>query len=234
MKKKSPLISCICITNNRPLLLQRAIACFERQDYANKELVISYPKSDVMTKNVINQISEMSDIKILRIERNDNENLGTARNSAIQQANGEYICIWDDDDWYNINRISHQYNAISKGPFKASVLTHILMFDFETKESFLSGYRHWEGTLLCEKSVMSKYLYLDKEKGEDTSVLHELSSNNLLFHIKDASQLYIYIYHGKNTWGENHFNTYFLQSQPLGEKISKQVTDLTNLEYYIL
>lgn len=234
MSNITPLISSICVTSNRPLLLQRAIACFERQGYPNKELVLSYPVSDGATRNIVNQIEAISDIRIVRIERPDQENLGTARNHAVEAASGEYVCIWDDDDWYNHDRIERQYDAIKNTIFKACAIMNILLYDYEKKEGFHSVYRPWEGTLLCEREMLLKGLYLDKEKGEDTALIFFLSINNVLFHIMNAAHLYIYIFHGNNTWGESHFNSYFQQSMPLDEKINKRLEELTNLDYYHL
>lgn len=234
MSNEHPLISCICVTNNRPLLLQRSIACFERQEYPNKELVVSYPKADMNTKNVIDQIESLSDIKIVRIERSEEDNLGQARNHAVSAANGDFVCIWDDDDWYNHDRLEVQYNVIKDGPFKASVIMNILLYDAVSKEGFYSPYRHWEGSLLCEKATLLAGSYMELDKGEDTSLLYYLSSHNVLYHIMDASHMYIYVYHGGNTWGENHFNSYFLESQPLNESVNKQIEDLLDLSYYLI
>jgi len=234
MENLDPLISCICVTSNRPLLLQRAIACFERQTYRNKELVLSYPKGDLPTKNVVEQICAISDMPLVILERPDEENLGTARNHAIEAANGEFICIWDDDDWYHNDRLRCQYDSIKGSPFKACIFLSILLYDFESKEAFFSPYRMWEGTLLCDKETLSKQLYLDKERGEDTAVVFSLYAHNMLYNILEAPFMYIYIYHGNNTWGESHFNSYFLESQPMEEKINKQVENLTNLEFYQL
>ncbi|NQX37633.1 Glycosyl transferase family 2 [Pedobacter steynii] len=234
MKRENPLISCICITSNRPLLMQRAIACFDSQDYPMKELVISYPENDLLTKGVLDQIQDLSNIKMVRIERSENEKLGVARNYAISAANGEFVCVWDDDDWHHPNRLSQQYSVIENGPFKASILMNILMYDSVDKETYYSGYRDWEGTLLCEKETMLKTRYLELERGEDTSVVYFLSSRNVLFRIIEMAHLYVYIYHGSNTWGEGHFNSYFLQSKLLEEDINQQIQEMTNLNYYTI
>lgn len=234
MENLDPLISCICVTSNRPLLLQRAIACFERQTYSNRELVLSYPKSDVLTRKVAEQIAEISDIKMVILERPDEENLGIARNHAIEASNGSYVCIWDDDDWYHNDRIQHQYDAIKGSVFKACIFLNILLYDFESKETFFSLYRMWEGTLLCEKETLKKQLYLDKARGEDTAVVFSLYANNVLYNIMESPFMYVYIYHGNNTWGESHFNSYFIESQPLDEKVNKQIENLTSLHYYHL
>ncbi len=234
MENQDPLISCICVTSKRPLLLQRAIACFERQTYRNRELVISFPKSDQETRDLLLKISLFSDISLLVMERPDEENLGSARNRAIEQANGTYICVWDDDDWYHNKRIEYQYEAIKGSIFRASVIQSILLCDFQNKETFFSPCRMWEGTLLCEKEILQSQLYLEQERGEDTAVVFNLHLKNILFNLVGAPFMYIYIYHGNNTWGENHFNSYFLQAVAMDEKINQQVEELTSLEYYIL
>lgn len=234
MKKKNPLISCVCITSSRPILIQRAIACFDRQDYPRKELVISYPNNDSLTRGILDQIKELSNIKMIRIERPENEKLGIARNQAIFAANGEFICIWDDDDWYHSDRISYQYMMVKNGPFKASILMNVLMYDAINKETYYSGYRDWEGSLLCNKETMLQTGYLELERGEDTSVVHYLSSRNLLFRIIEMAHLYIYIYHGNNTWGEGHFNSYFLQSKLMEEEINQHVQAAVDLDYYTI
>ncbi|PWG80207.1 glycosyltransferase family 2 protein [Pararcticibacter amylolyticus] len=234
MESNEPLISCICITNRRPLLLQRAIACFESQTYPNRELVVSYPADDEQTRDLMEKIAQISDINLVLIERAETERLGMARNNAIRYANGKYVCMWDDDDWYHQDRIRLQYETLKDSPFKACILFNILLFDALSAEAFLSPFHLWEGTLLSEKEVLMDQMYLDVNKGEDTAVVFNLHKNNLLYHLNDQSFLYVYIYHGENTWQESHFNSYFIQSQPLGKDVSKQVVDLTNLEPYRL
>lgn len=234
MKEHYPLISCVCITNKRPLLLQRALSCFETQDYPNKELVISYPESDFSTRILIDHIASISDIKIVRITRSELEKLGTSRNNAIATANGEFICTWDDDDWYGNNRISYQYEIIKHSPFKASICTNIVVLHFKNKKTCYSGSRLWEGTLFCAREVLVRYPYLDKEKGEAEALIYRLSADNILFPILDEPYLYIYIFHGQNCWSENYFNIHFYNSLPLEESTQKDIEELTSLENYVL
>jgi len=53
MTNKCPLISCVCVTHNRPNMLERVIKCFEYQTYNNKQLVIVYEELDKLTKAYI-------------------------------------------------------------------------------------------------------------------------------------------------------------------------------------
>jgi len=234
MKTQDPLISCICITKNRPLFLQRAIACFERQDYPNKELVVSYPVNDLATKSIVDQIEQLSEIKIIRLEHTEQEKLGTSRNNAVLVANGTFVCFWDDDDWYSVDRISQQLSVLKDGPFKASILMNVLIHDEEIKETYYSLYRYFQGTLLCEKETLIHTSCSDTNKGEMDFVIPYLLSKNVLFHIIEKPSLYIFMYHGNNVLGEANFNYDLLQSTLLDQDLNQQVMNVTNLKNYHL
>lgn len=234
MNQHTPLISCICITDNRPLLLQRAIACFDSQDYPKKELVISYPENDTATKNILSKLEEISNLKIVKIERPEQEKLGTARNHAIALANGEYICIWDDDDWYDSTRISYQYQVLENGPFKASILLNVFLYNAASNTTYHSNYQELAGTLLCEKQIILQTSYLDLKKREDVSIIQYLTSKNVLFRIVKMPHLYIYICHGKNALGERYFSLYFTLLRSMNESINSQVREVTNPAQYTL
>lgn len=234
MKTQDPLISCICITKNRPLLLQRAIACFDMQDYPNKELVISYVVNDLATKSIIDQIEQLSEIKIIRLERTEQEKLGTSRNNAVLAANGAFVCFWDDDDWYSNDRISQQFSVLNDGPFKASILMNVLIHDDEIKETYYSLYRYFQGTLLCEKETLLQTSCSDTDKREMDPVIPYLLSKNVLFHIIEKPSLYIFIYHGNNALGDANFNYDLLQSILLDQELNQKVIEVTNLKNYHL
>jgi len=225
MKPSNPLISCICITNNRPLLLQNAIACFESQNYINKELVISYPRDDVQTRALIKQYET---VNILPIERDPAETLGRARNHALYKCHGDYICIWDDDDWHHSSRLSFQFNSLhTVGPgFQASILQRIFLYDFTTHRAYLSFPYHWDGTLLCRKEMLLQNQYGDLNKAEDSHVVPFLHKRKMLAMIEESPFLYIYTYHGSNTWPYDHFEMFINKSQPLNEEYTAKVRNL--------
>ncbi|WP_342328690.1 glycosyltransferase [Pedobacter sp. FW305-3-2-15-E-R2A2] len=232
--QEMPLISCLCITKNRPLLLQRAITCFERQVYPKKELVISYPEGDLLTKRVIDQVIFISDIKILAIERPKNENLGASRNHAIMAASGEFICIWDDDDWYSNHRISAQYEAIRDSEFKACIYTNIVIYHFKDQKSCISDFRLWEGTLLCAKEILPEHPYLEKENGEAETILKALSASGKLFPIVNDPYLYVYIFHGLNILETHQLDIHFKNNASLEESVNQNIIELTSLDNYLL
>lgn len=224
-----PLISCICITDKRPDLLQKAINCFKSQNYLNKELVISYPKNDRLSKKVILD-EQNAELKILSIERENDTSLGEARNQAIKKSNGEYVCTWDDDDWYHPSRISYQYNSIqNKGEgYQASVLTRILLHDQTKNETYYSFKYTWEGTILCNKELLLQNQYRHSNQGEDSHVIRFLSARKQLLMLDQVPFLYIYIHHGKNTWNYERFEFFISNSLLLEGEDKQEVLSILN------
>ena len=228
MKANYPLISCICVTNNRTKFLRRAIRCFNVQNYPNKELIISFPRKDENTRTFLKEETVEYEANIIQIEREDRESVGNARNQAISKCRGDYICVWDDDDWYHASRLSFQYNSMQTTGigYHASVLTRLLMFDYVTKKAYLSFYHSWENTLLCRKEIIFQNQYAHQNKGEDTHIIKFLDGKKFLHHIEDAPFLYIYVYHGENTWDYEHYKYLINKSEILEDNLSNEIQKL--------
>ena len=232
MNYKHPFISCICITGNRPLVLQRAIICFARQDYPNTELIISYPEEDLLSKAIIDQISSVITIRIVTVLRPQNEKPCLTKNKAIENCNGDYVCFWNDEHWHHVNRLSDQYIVIKDGPFKASILMHVLLYDFNHKKTYQSAYNKWQETLFCEKKILLEAAYSDIEREDDSSILHFLSYKNFLYHFTEASHLYIYIGYEIKNKNQKLFSSY-CENGEITEEINEIVQDVIQLEHYL-
>jgi len=236
VKLTHPLISCICITQSRPALLLKAIVSFDTQNYPNRELVISYPKDDIETKQLIDDILLVTDLRIIRVEREGNESLGTARNNAISECNGDFICLWDDDDWYHAKRLAHQYNTmLTSGKFReASILTRVMLFDTKTQQGYLSFPYLWCGSLLCRKDHILRHPFANSDVAEDTPVIKYLESRKLLHYIADSAFLYLYVYHGENALSYFHFSYYLKKSEQLDQESTNWMHNLLNVKVNIL
>ncbi|RAJ35436.1 glycosyltransferase family 2 protein [Pedobacter cryoconitis] len=236
VKLSHPLISCICITQNRPTLLLKAIVSFDTQNYPNRELVISYPKQDLETKLLIDSILELSDLRIVRVEREGNESLGSARNNAIANCNGDYICLWDDDDWYHYQRLAHQYNTMRiNGQFReASIMTRVMLFDVTTQQGYLSFPYLWCGSLLCRKDHILQHPFTNTNVAEDSHIVKYLESRKLLHYISDSAFLYLYVYHGSNTLNYFHFSYYLKKSETLDQETTNWMRNLMDIKVEVL
>jgi len=228
MTAYTPLITCICITNNRIAKLKKAIMCFKAQDYPNKELLVSYPKKDRLTKYIIQRMIAAKELRIIKLERDDELSLGDARNQAVAHSNGEYICTWDDDDWYHAGRLSYQFHYLKESgeSFKAAILNQLILYDDTTQQAYLSFLYPWENTLLCRKDVFYSCEYSSRDRGEDSTIIDILDAQKQLLHIGGVPFLYVYIYHAQNTWGYPHFKSFIKRSELLDSELSNTIAQL--------
>jgi len=228
--RKEPLISCLCVTRNKPGLLEKAIGYFTFQTYHRKELLIVYEDDDIATKEKLREYTDR-DIRAIEVPANPKLTLGQLRNLAIQRSSGEYFCQWDDDDWYHSQRLELQMNCLRSSGKAASVLVNWLMFDKPLQQAYFSFTKVWEGSILCRKDLItSEVCYDNRSLGEETNFIFALVAKNCLYPLVMPS-LYIYIYHGNNSWNRDHFGKLFSRSQPLSAAVSRLVGDVLDGRY---
>jgi glycosyltransferase involved in cell wall biosynthesis len=207
-----PLVSCICVTHHSTEMLNRSVRCFQEQTYPNKELVIAFTSDNKDAITLLNK-KPAQNIKTVLIPDNG-FTLGEKRNWAIENSTGFYFCVWDDDDWYSNTRIEVQVKSLQGNPFKSTVLSSVILFDSKTSEAYRSATRWaWEQTLLCERGVFentSSLRYPALERGEDSVLVYNLKEHNLLLTTHHPA-LYIYVYHGQNTWHRQHWEENFIR-----------------------
>lgn len=157
-----PLVSCLCCTYGRPLLLGEAIKCFIDQDYQNKELIVL--NDQVGVELFIENCP--STVKIVNHPTRFNS-LGEKRNYLKSLGNGNFFCIWDDDDLYtpwrisdsvNLMQLSSRYDIIkARESFKSVDNTHY---------SVVNNPFHSQS--IITKDYVAKTQYPSKSVGEDT------------------------------------------------------------------
>jgi radical SAM protein with 4Fe4S-binding SPASM domain len=92
---KTPLVSVIVPTHNRPEMLVEALQSVLNQTFQDFEiLVVNDAGADV--RQVVEALNGSG--KITYLEHDTNRGLGAARNTGIQHARGKYIAYLDDDD----------------------------------------------------------------------------------------------------------------------------------------
>ena len=222
-KNPVPLVSCLCVTHQKPELLARAVACFLSQSYPLKQLVIVYENIDPLTEAYVRKLSLTTAIKLVRADsRSVKKTLGELRNIAVQEADGEYVCQWDDDDWCHSDRISYQVEALLKSDKPASILDRWIIYNAIDHKAYYSHKRLWEGSIMCQKDIFQLKSYSAVSKGEDTAIIDYLDEHNYLASL-DAPYLYIYIYHSRNTWALDHFKDIFESSEEMPNSFSRIV-----------
>lgn len=111
------------------------------------------------------------------------------------------------------------------------MLTRWIAYDSVLKNAYISNLRLWEGSIFCLKEVLLLKPYEDKRIGEDTSVVNFLYTSKLLYPVTGAPNLYIYVYHGKNTWPLDHWNFIFTKSEKLPPENADMIEKILSGEY---
>jgi glycosyltransferase involved in cell wall biosynthesis len=202
MDVPDPLISCLCVTRARVTLLSRAVRCFLDQSHPSRELLIVFDADDTATRQYVDTLADER-IRGIEVPVSPRRSLGSLRNLAVAEARGQYICQWDDDDWYHPDRLTAQLSALRASGRPACVLSRWTCVDVEARRAYISPHRIWEGSILIERERMVEYP--DLARGEDTVALNVLSDRQHL-HMLDRPELYVYTFHGSNTWDRTHWS----------------------------
>lgn len=205
-EKPYPLISCLCVSQNKIEIVGNAIDNFLNQTYINKELVIVTEKQNPNLLELRNLVGVKDNgkkqIRLIMVSARKYPTLGHLRNVSVDNAKGKYVLQWDDDDIHHKERISFMYDNLIETDKDSCFLRKVIIVDKNTNKKYLS--RNWggvEGTMIALKDSMPKYKHL--KKGEDTPVRNYfINKDNYL--IIDAPHIYTYNFHTNNTWEQTH------------------------------
>ena len=218
-----PLISCMMVTKNRFEQAKLAIQCFQNQTYPYKELVIVDDDQSDCLAEYVHQLADDT-IQYLRLAP-ENRTLGELRNLARANTSGTYVCQWDDDDLIDPLRLEMQMSALQSLNADACFLQRWLMWWVEQRRLATSRTRIWEGSILCHKSKLPPYPV--QRQGEDTLVSSQIIQNCRVV-LLDQPQLYLYVVHQQNTFGDEHFEQHWQQASTRYEGINYE-TMIQNL-----
>lgn len=116
MENHEKLISVIIPTYGRPDYLLRAIRSVESQSYLNVEIII-VDDNGLGTDNQIETYAKLKEtleknVNIKYLAHEQNKNGSGARNTGIENSNGEFICFLDDDDEFHEDKLSKQLSRL--------------------------------------------------------------------------------------------------------------------------
>ncbi len=177
-----PLVSCIMPTANRRAFVPRAIQYFLRQDYPRKELVILDDGDD----SVADLIPVDPRIRYLRETRR--RSVGAKRNALCEEARGELVAHWDDDDWYPHGRLSRQAQALGASGCEADVSGSSRLYFLDSQ-----GGQGWEyhyrgprqpyvlgSTMVYRRDLWRRNPFPDRRVGEDAAFVWSAAVKRVL------------------------------------------------------
>jgi glycosyltransferase involved in cell wall biosynthesis len=110
MSMHTPLVTIILPVYNGELYLQETLDSIREQDYRNLELIAV---NDGSTDQSLDILTDAQPDILLNV---DNGGVAKARNIALQNASGEYICFIDQDDLWHRDKTAVQVNAMMADP----------------------------------------------------------------------------------------------------------------------
>jgi glycosyltransferase involved in cell wall biosynthesis len=199
-----PLVSCIMPTYNRRAFIPLSLACFQEQTYPNAELVVVDDGDDA----VGDLLEKVPRIRYIRV--NHKLHIGAKRNLACEQARGEYIAHWDDDDWYAPDRLARQLEPLRAETHDITGLVNTYMLQmppgrfWTTSESvhrrMFVGDLHG-GTLVYRRALWQNGIrYPEVNLAEDAMFIRRATEQQRRIERLANPGLFVYMRHGRNTW----------------------------------
>jgi glycosyltransferase involved in cell wall biosynthesis len=197
------------VTRDRLDFLKRSVACFCKQSYTDKELVIIPDGGTEYRQQILEHIAclNRSDIRIL--EMGGAECMGALRNLAIREAAGDLICIWDDDDLHHPHRLALQSRTLLKNGSAACLLADYLHYFAGTKELYWCDYGPLgglPGTIMFRSGLEIFYPETGpfRQRGGDEAFQRQISAQHQCVLLRGLGFVYVYVCHGANLWNIEH------------------------------
>jgi hypothetical protein len=102
-----PLVSCLCVTEDRSTFMPWLLWNYDRQTWQRKELMILDSSAHPF------QPKERADIRV--ISSPHGSSVARKRNRALLEASGEIVAWFDDDDWQHPERLVLLVGALGNG-----------------------------------------------------------------------------------------------------------------------
>lgn len=111
---KQSLISVIIPNYNGERFIEQAINSVLNQSYKNIELIIVDDCSTDSSKEIIQNYCQKDD-RVRMVELKNNGGVSVARNRGIDEAQGKYIALLDNDDIWELDKLERQIDLAEKG-----------------------------------------------------------------------------------------------------------------------
>lgn len=212
-----PRISCLMVTYDRLALAKRAIRSYAMQSWREKELVVVTDGTPRFRDALLRYADRLGapDVRIVPAE-GTGLTLGRLRNLSVDEAQGELLCQWDDDDFSHSGRLAVQAGHMESQKAGASLLNDHLQYLADqrslcwvdwTADGKLSGEASLApGTLMMRAGLGVRYPETGEyaRQGEDSVLLAALAAATSVAPLRGAGYLYLYQFHGANTFSRDH------------------------------
>jgi hypothetical protein len=208
----NPLVSCLMMTRGNIELMKFSLACYRRQTYAHRELVVvAEPEAGEKVRAFI---ASQEGLNVRVFVAPPGLTLGDHRNLAAARAHGAILVAWDDDDLSDPRRLEIAVRVLRDTGAAAAFLSRLLVWWPQRKVAAISQRKTWEGTMAVWRSYMP--IYAPLPRGGDTVAIKELINTHRVALI-DCPLSYVYAVTGRNTWGAPHFEWFLSYAECIFE-----------------
>ncbi len=104
---ENPLVSCLCVTEDRPAFMPWLLWSYDRQSWPRRELVIVDSSAEPAA------FPGREDVRVVAAPHGTG--VAQKRNQALEEARGEIVSWFDDDDWQHPEKLSWLAEALAGG-----------------------------------------------------------------------------------------------------------------------
>jgi hypothetical protein len=210
-----PLVSCLCVTENRHAFMPWLLWGYDRQAWKRRELVV------VDSSDPPVSLPKRSDIRVLHVP--PGTSLGKKRNLALEAARGQVVAWFDDDDWQHPKRLStlvpllREYairiGASFIGPSRSNFL-HI--YGHRSERFLMVRYAIFNGSVYYRDMVRHARFPEDVLRTEDTRWISALLRKRQGAAIVDEHpSLFLWLCHSVNVSNATHVRQLPLEANEL-------------------
>jgi glycosyltransferase involved in cell wall biosynthesis len=163
-----PKISIVVTTYNRKELLRETIQSILNQTFNNFELIVI---DNFSNYNFLEFIKEFDDPRISAFQNKNEGIIAVNRNFGMRLAKGEFIALCDDDDLWEVEKLSNQIKILEKKQNYAMVCTASSFIGIAEKKNFRKLISNLIFKMIAFNWVHSKYLLLGITYITNSSVL---------------------------------------------------------------
>jgi glycosyltransferase involved in cell wall biosynthesis len=192
--------------------LKRSLADYCRQTYVDRELIVVVDGGAADARTAIRRwVAGLDRTDIRVVETDGTLSLGALRNRSWDEARGEVICQWDDDDFHHPERIERQFAALQAADGLSTCLQEVMLFVEASGRLHLTNWAAtpptvMPATVMCRASAPVRYPEEGPESrlGEDLNLLGQLRKLGRFEAQTGSPHLYVYVTHATNTCGGEH------------------------------
>ncbi|HKS08903.1 MAG TPA: glycosyltransferase [Pyrinomonadaceae bacterium] len=214
---KLPTVSCLMVTLDRLTLAKRAICSFATQSYQNRELIIVTDGKESFRQALERYVAALGIERVRFVYAGPKRStLGKLRNISLDAAQGDIVCQWDDDDYSHPERLVVQTGHMMRNSASACLMTDHLHYiegerllcwiDWTVGGTSKGSAQLAPGTILMFRDKRFQYPEDGQfaRQGEDAVFLEQVYKTVPVAHLEGAGHLYLYTYHGRNTFPRGH------------------------------